>query len=95
VLGLYLRPLTPALKQQLGLPAKTEGLLIAGVEYDGEAAAKGLAQGDIITEANQQKVGSLETLASAIKAAKAAGKAHLLLKLQRGEDVLFMTLPLK
>ena len=78
-----------------GLAENSEGLLILSVEADSEAANKGLLEGDIISEAGQQKVTSVADLTDRIDEAKEAGRKSLLLLVRRGTDPRFVALSLQ
>ncbi len=92
VLGMTLEPVTADAIKELGLPAGTEGLIVAAVGEETEAFGKGLRQGDVITEAGQQKVVRLEDLQDRLKEAKDAGRKSLLLLVRRGGDPRFVAL---
>lgn len=94
VLGLSVKPLTRSLKQQFNLADSLSGLLVVGVQPDSDAAEKGFSQGDVILDVNQQRVDSVETLKAQVKAAKDGKRAFVLLRVVRGQDTLFITLPL-
>lgn len=95
VLGLTLAPVTEDMKRSMNLPATTEGLAIIKVDEASEAFTKGLREGDIITEAGQQKVTRLQDLTDRITEAKDAGRKSLLLLIRRGGDPRFMALSLE
>ena len=84
-LGLAVRPLDPAERQQV----ETDGTLVVE-QVSGPAAAAGVEQGDIILAVNGKKVKSIEDLQAA---AKTAGKTVALL-IQRGDGGVFF-LPLR
>ena len=87
-LGLTLQKLTPELAQQLGIPKARKGLVVTGVQNGGPAEEAGLRRGDVILEAAQKPVDSLDQFA------RLAGKLKpgegLLLLIQRQEATLFM-----
>ncbi len=64
--GVSVRPLNDRVRAAHGLSPDLEGLLVAGVKATSNAAAEGLAEGDIITEVNRMPVGSLEDLKAAL-----------------------------
>ncbi len=92
LLGLTVTPLVDGSAEQLGLPAGTEGLAVVGVDPASEAYAKGLREGDVITEAGQQKVVKLSDLADRITEARDAGRKSLLLLVRREGDPRFVAL---
>lgn len=94
-LGLTLAPLDDETRGRLGLEATAEGLLITAVDQASEAFTKGLAEGDLITEAGQQKVVRLQDLEDRIKEAKDAGRKSILLLVRRGGDPRFVALSIE
>jgi serine protease Do len=95
LLGLTLSPLNDDLRGKLGLEPSAEGLVVTGVDQTSEAFTKGLREGDIITEAGQQKVLRLKDLQDRIAEAKSAGRKSLLLLIRRGGDPRFVALSLE
>ena len=89
LLGMGLQVLTPELAAELGLDEGQEGVVIREVKADSDAADKGLAAGDVITEANQQPIASVEDLEAQIKAVREAGRKSILLMLRRGGEPQF------
>jgi len=92
LLGLTLAPLTEDIRGKLGLEAGAEGLVVTGVDPASEAYTKGLRDGDLITEAGQQKVVRLSDLQDRIEEARAAGRKSILLLIRRGGDPRFVAL---
>jgi serine protease Do len=95
VLGMQLVPVTPELRQRFRLKPTVRGLIVDDLDATGEAAKRGLRPGDIIVEANQTLVESADALRAALRAAKKAGQEFALLRVQRAEDVLFVTVSVK
>ncbi|NVO54829.1 Do family serine endopeptidase [Rhodobacteraceae bacterium B1Z28] len=95
ILGLTISPLTDTLREDLGLDAEAEGLVVAAVDEASEAYAKGLRAGDLITEAGQQKVETIEDLEARMGEASEAGRKSLLLLVRRGGDPRFVALSLE
>ncbi len=94
ILGVTVSSLTDELRAELGLSDSLEGLAVTDVVEDSEAFEKGLRPGDIITEAGQQKVGSVADLEERIASATDAGRKSLLLLVRRGGDPRFVALSL-
>ena len=94
LLGLTLTALTDAIREELGAEANMVGLAVTAVDEASEAFEKGLRTGDIITEAGQQKVASIEDLENRVTAAKDAGRKSLLLLVRRAGDPRFVALTL-
>ncbi len=83
-LGLALQTLTPDISRQLGLNAAMKGVVIGAVDPSSDAAAKGLQRGDVILSVNYKAAASPADIAAAASAAKSAGRANVLLFVQRG-----------
>ncbi len=85
-LGMELEPLTDALRDELGLGANINGLLVRDVDADSDAAQKGVRPGDVITEAGQTPVTSVSDLRDRAEEAREAGRRSFLVLLRRGGD---------
>ena len=94
ILGLTLAPVTEDLTEQYSLSVEA-GLVITGIDADSEAASKGLVEGDVITEAGQQTVASVEDFEARIEEAREGGRKSLLLLVRRGGDPRFVALSLE
>lgn len=81
-LGLSLRPLTPDLADQVGVPKNTEGLVVVDVDEAGSAAESGISRGDVIIEINKKPVSTLEAAEAAIQAS--GQRPVLLLVIRKG-----------
>lgn len=92
LLGLTLTAPTDEMRQELGIPEGTDGLVVVNVDESTEAFEKGLRAGDLITEAGQQKVGSIADLEARIDEAKEAGRKSLLLLIRRAGEPRFVAL---
>jgi Do/DeqQ family serine protease len=82
-LGIGVTPLTPEVASRFRLPSDRQGLIVTSVDPSGPAADAGLQQGDLIEQANQRPVKSVEDLSAAIQN---AGERPLLLLVTRGEQ---------
>ncbi|QKG72404.1 Do family serine endopeptidase [Erythrobacter mangrovi] len=95
-LGLQVLPLSPQIARQLGVGAETQGVVVAGVDPNADAARKGLQRGDIILSANNRTVASLEDLESTIRSAQADKREAVLLRVQRrGRPAQFVAVRLR
>jgi len=94
-LGLTLAPLDDDMRGRLGLEASAEGLMVMAVDQASEAFTKGLREGDLITEAGQQKVVRLQDLEDRVSEAKDAGRKSILLLIRRGGDPRFVALSIQ
>nr|WP_229666053.1 Do family serine endopeptidase [Wenxinia marina] len=91
ILGLTLSGITPELTEEYGIDAE-QGIVITEVDPLSDAAAKGIAAGDVITEAGQQPVTTVADLEARIEEAEAAGRKSILLLVRRGGDPRFVAL---
>ena len=94
LLGLTLSVLTDELREQLSLDADQEGLVVTDVDDTAEAYEKGLRAGDVIIEAGQEKITSIEDLDTRLAEVKDAGRKSLLLLVRRAGDPRFVALSL-
>jgi serine protease Do len=94
-LGLTLAPLDDDMRSRLGLDPSSQGLMIMKVDPASEAYTKGLTEGDLITEAGQQRIVRLQDLEDRIKEAKDAGRKSILLLIRRGGDPRFVALSIE
>ena len=82
-LGLQVLEITPQIARQLGASADTDGLVIASVNQNSDAARKGLQRGDIILSANYRPVTTVEDLEGTVREAQAENREAVLLRVQR------------
>ena len=95
-LGLQVIPLTSQIAGQLGVPAATRGVVVAAVDPNSDAGAKGLARGAVIIGANGRDVVSQADLAAAIAEAKSQGRAAMLLRvIVRGQQAVSVPIRLR
>jgi S1-C subfamily serine protease len=80
--GLYVVPLTDAVRSSLKLDANTQGLYVANVVARSPASIMGLQRGDLITGINGEKV---RDLASFYRTLREKGSAELWFELVRGD----------
>ncbi|WP_027369642.1 DegQ family serine endoprotease [Desulfovermiculus halophilus] len=92
-LGMRLRAVTPEDARRLRLP-EAEGLLVAEVAESSKAARANIVPGDVILEANGQKVDSLQRFRDVLQG-DAADKGVILLLVYREGQTLFRTIPLE
>jgi serine protease Do len=90
-LGLSVQTLTPDLARQFGLQA-TEGAIITDVQEGSPASLADLQPGDLIVEADRQKVANADQLQEALNKAK---DKEVLLLVKRKAQSLFVVLQVK
>lgn len=91
-LGMTLVPLDDDLRDRMGLAASDAGLVVIAVDPASEAFTKGMREGDLITEAGQQRVSRLEDFEAKVEEAQTAGRESVLLLVRRGGDPRFVAL---
>ena len=89
-LGLALARLDDEVRSEMDLPSGTDGAVVTNVLPGSPAAEKGLRQGDVIIEADNQAVTDPRTVADAVKAAAERGEKAILLLIKRGDQDRFV-----
>ncbi|WP_298258029.1 DegQ family serine endoprotease [uncultured Litoreibacter sp.] len=95
IMGMTVAVLTDELREQLGLDAGLDGLVVKDVSEDSDAFEKGLRAGDLIVEAGQKKIASVDDLEARIAEAKDAGRKSFLMLIRREGDPRFVALSLE
>ncbi|WP_265569965.1 Do family serine endopeptidase [Sphingomicrobium nitratireducens] len=85
-LGMVLQPVDDSVRRALRLPSDLQGVVVAGVEPGSAAGEKGLRRGDVILSVNRQRVTTVEGVANAVAAARAAGRSSVLMLIKRGNS---------
>jgi len=93
--GLKIQPLDNELRRQLELESDAEGLVITDVDELSSAYEKGVRAGDVITEAGQRKVTTIEAFEDRVAEAREAGRKSLLLLVRRAGEPRFVALSLE
>ncbi|EGO96297.1 Do family serine endopeptidase [Acidiphilium sp. PM] len=93
-LGLSLAPLSDAARQQLNLPDNVSGALIAHVAPNSPADEAGLRSGDVIVGVGSMTVNNPDQAVAAIRKAEAAKAKAIALRVMRGNQALFVAVPL-
>ena len=94
VLGMTLVEISNEMRAEIDGISDLKGLLVANVDEETEAFEKGLRQGDVITEAGQQKIGSIGDLQDRLAEAEEAGRKSILLLVRRDGDPRFVAISL-
>lgn len=77
-LGLSVRPMTSEDRNRAGLAANETGLIITAIEPDSDAASRGIRVGDVILQADQRALRTVQELSTAADAARRANRPLLL-----------------
>ncbi len=83
--GTHVQDITPAIKKNLGLPQRLQGVIVSEVEID-----NGLQRGDVIMEVNRVMVTSAEEYHQIVSVIPAG--SDILILLYRNGNVVYMTL---
>jgi serine protease Do len=96
LIGLRLAPLTDELRQKHGIDQNVTGVVVTEVDPQSPAAQKGVKVGDVIVEAAQEQVSSVEDIAKSIDKVRKSGRKAVLLRLEDGKgDLRFVAVPLE
>jgi serine protease Do len=90
-LGVTVKDITPELRRQLGIREKS-GVIVIDVASGSPAEDAGLRAGDVIKEVNRKPVKSVKDYETLI--AKAREDEPLLLLIQRGNQAIFVAIPM-
>jgi serine protease Do len=91
-LGLSLSEISDALRQKFSLTADAKGVVVTKVEDNSAAAEKGLHEGDVIVEVDQQAVTTPGDVETRVKEAKDRGYRVVTLLLFRDGDYQWVAL---
>ncbi|MEM7488541.1 MAG: Do family serine endopeptidase [Pseudomonadota bacterium] len=94
MMGLTVSTLTDELREQLNLDEDATGLVVSDIDPDSAAYNKGLRAGDLIEEAGQVRVSTIQQFEERIEEAREAGQQSFLLLIRRGGDPRFVALSL-
>lgn len=94
-LGLSVSELNEKARMNYSIPREISGVIISDILDGSEAMEKGLQEGDVIVELNQQAVDSPEGLVEVVGNALEAGRKSVLLLVNRGGNVRFVAMKLQ
>lgn len=92
--GLVVDKMSDTLRQKYKVAANARGLVVTGIQDLSEAMDKGIMEGDVIVEVNQQPVSEPQHLIDVIDKAKVTGRSSVLLLVNSGGEVRFVALKL-
>lgn len=93
--GLSVAAISAQDRQAFNIGDDVQGVIVKGTKPASEAAEKGLSEGDVIVEINQQSVADVAAVKDIIDKAAKAGRNSVLLLVNREGDVRFVALRLK
>jgi serine protease Do len=94
VLGMTVAAVDEALRTRFGLAEDARGLVVVAVDESSDAYAKGMRDGDLITEVGREAIATPREMERRIEAAESAGRKSLLLLVRRGDAPRFVALSL-
>lgn len=94
-LGLTVTPLTPAMRETYSIAESVTGILVTNADLNSDAAQKGVSEGDVIVDINQNAAKDIATLEQEIAKARAAGRDSVLLLINRLGNVRFVVVKLQ
>ena len=90
--GIVLRPLSKAARDEFGIAADVKGVLIAEVDPEGVAAEKGIRAGDVIVEVGQEPVNTPAEIEARVGKAQEEKRKSVLFLIQTADDLRFVPL---
>lgn len=96
LIGLKLSQLTDELRQKFGIDAKIKGVVITDIDPQSPAAVKNLKVGDVIVEAAQDQIDSVDDIAKSVDKVKKSGRKQVLLRIEGSKgDTRFVAVPIE
>lgn len=95
ILGMKVVAIDESTRAKYRLDDKANGLLIVAVDPSSVAAEKGIRRGDIISEVNQEKADEVDDINDAVRGAKNNKRNSVLLYITRGNEPIFVAIPIK
>jgi serine protease Do len=80
MVGIDIAPMSEDLRKQYALPADAKGVVVTGVKSDTDAYDKGITEGLVISEVNQQPINTVANVTSLVGAATEEGRPAVLFK---------------
>jgi len=87
--GLSVEELTPQMRRQFDLPARSTGVVVVDVEAGSAAAEAGLRRGDVIQEVNRKAITNVPQFEEAVRR---GGNEPVMLLINRGGSTQFVVL---
>jgi serine protease Do len=96
LIGLVLAPLNDELRSKYGLNSNVRGVIVLEVDPASPAAQRDVKVGDVIVEAAQEQVNSIDDVVHGIERMRTAGRNALLLRLEDAKgDLRFVAVPVE
>jgi serine protease Do len=96
LIGLVLAPLTDELRTKYGLNTNVRGVVVLEVDPASPAAERNVKVGDVIVEAAQEQVSTIEDVVQGIERMRTSGRNAVLLRLEDAKgDLRFVAVPVQ
>jgi serine protease Do len=96
LIGLVLAPLSDELRTKYGLNGNVRGVIVLEVDPASPAAERNVKAGDVIIEAAQEQVNSIEDVVQGIERMRSSGRNAVLLRLENAKgDLRFVAVPVQ
>ena len=92
--GLAISIINDKVRSEFQLDEELKGVIILDIDPDSKASEKGLMIGDVVVEVGQKLVQTPEDFQQQLKVSKDKGRTAALLLVKRGQQELFVALPL-
>jgi serine protease Do len=94
VLGMSVATVSSRLREEFSLEEQA-GVVVVDVTAGSAAGKRGIRAGDVISSVNNEAVASISDLKKAFEAARKNGRKFAMVKVTRGKDTAFITLPVQ
>ena len=94
-LGMTLKMLDDDLRDMYGVNSTVNGLVVLEVDNNSDAAKKGIGEGDVVIDINQQTIKSIADLQSKIMEARNNGRDSILLLINRQGSIQFVAVKIQ
>ena len=92
--GLAISIINDKVRSEFQLDEELKGVIILDIDPDSKASEKGLMTGDVVVEVGQKLVQTPEDFQKQLNVSKDKGRTAALLLVKRGQQELFVALPL-
>ena len=92
--GLAISIINDKVRSEFQLDEELKGVIILDIDPDSKASEKGLMIGDVVVEVGQKLVQTPEDFQKQLNVSKDKGRTAALLLVKRGQQELFVALPL-
>jgi serine protease Do len=91
--GIQVAAITDALRKQYSIESDVAGVVVTSIDQASQAAAEGIAEGDVIQEVNREPVTSVKDFTKVVKSLKPGDNAMFLVR--RGQATMYIAFTVK